>query len=56
MKIVLNNRVDKSRNRKEGRYGLGLAIAKNIVLNHNGSITASSNLGVTTFKVKFKNK
>lgn len=49
-------RVDKSRNRKEGRYGLGLAIAKNIVLNHNGSITASSNLGVTTFKVKFKNK
>jgi signal transduction histidine kinase len=47
-------RVDKSRNRKENRYGLGLAIAKNIVLNHNGKITAHSNNGKTTFKILFK--
>ena len=47
-------RVDKSRNRKEGRYGLGLAIAKNIVQTHHGKISASSNNGTTTFKVLFK--
>ena len=47
-------RVDKSRNRKEGRYGLGLAIAKNIVQTHHGKISASSNNGITTFKVLFK--
>lgn len=47
-------RVDKSRNRSEGRYGLGLAIAKNIVLNHNDKISASSSEGITTFKVLFK--
>lgn len=47
-------RVDKSRNRKDNRYGLGLAIAKNIVENHNGKISAYSNDGVTTFKVLFK--
>ena len=47
-------RVDKSRNRKESRYGLGLAIAKNIVANHNGEITASSDNNLTTFKVLFK--
>lgn len=47
-------RVDKSRNRKENRYGLGLAIAKNIVLMHNGKINASSQNGTTTFKVLFK--
>lgn len=47
-------RVDKVRNRKENRYGLGLAIAKNIVTNHNGVISASSSNGITTFKVLFK--
>ena len=47
-------RVDKSRNRNTNRYGLGLAIAKNIVENHNGKISASSNKGLTTFKVLFK--
>lgn len=47
-------KIDKSRNRKKGTYGLGLAIAKNIVINHNGVISASSNDSITTFKVLFK--
>lgn len=47
-------RVDKGRNRNEGRYGLGLAIAKNIVINHNGKIKAYSNNGKTTFEVILK--
>ena len=47
-------KIDKSRNRKKGTYGLGLAIAKNIVINHNGVISASSNHSITTFKVLFK--
>lgn len=47
-------RVDKSRNRKDNRYGLGLAIAKNIVLSHKGKIKASSLDGVTTFEVTLK--
>lgn len=47
-------RVDQSRNRNENRYGLGLSIAKNIVLNHNGTISAKSNNGITTFKTIFK--
>lgn len=44
-------RSDKSRNRNKSRYGLGLAIAKKIVLNHNGSIKASSKNGLTTFTI-----
>ena len=47
-------RIDKARNRKENRYGLGLAIAKNIVLNHNGVISVHSNNGCTTFTIIFK--
>ncbi len=47
-------RNDKSHNRKSGRYGLGLAIAKNIVKVHNGNIRAYSKDGYTTFEVKFK--
>ena len=49
-------RIDKARNRKENRYGLGLAIAKSIVENHKGTISANSNNGYTTFKVVFKKK
>ena len=46
-------RIDKSRNRSEGRYGLGLAIAKSIVEQHKGQISASSANGQTTFCVRF---
>lgn len=41
-------RADESRNRATGGSGLGLSIAKNIVLNHNGNITAESKLGEGT--------
>lgn len=44
-------RADKSRTGESNRYGLGLAIAKNIVENHNGKISAKSESGKTTFKV-----
>lgn len=47
-------RIDKSRNRSENRYGLGLAIAKNIVEKHSGKISAHSEQGITNFKVIFR--
>ncbi|MCF0112053.1 MAG: HAMP domain-containing histidine kinase [Erysipelotrichaceae bacterium] len=47
-------RVDKSRNRDEGRYGLGLSIAKSIVTSHNGTIGVNCAEGITTFTVCMK--
>ena len=42
-------RLDKSRRRKDNRYGLWLAIAKNIVVNHKGKICAKSIGNETVF-------
>ena len=36
------NRADKSRNRQNGGFGLGLALAKDIVQKYNGKITVTS--------------
>ncbi len=47
-------RGDKSRNRNSNRFGLGLAIAKNIVSIHNGNISVNCQNGYTTFIVEFK--
>lgn len=47
-------RADKSRNRNENRYGLGLAIAKTIIEKHNGKIEVKSEKRLTTFKVIIK--
>ena len=44
-------RIDKSRNRKEKRYGLGLAIAKFTVEKYNGKIEVSYKDHFTIFKV-----
>ena len=49
-------KVDTSRNRDSNNYGLGLAIAKNIVTRHNGEISAYSMDGYTTFKVVWNQK
>lgn len=46
-------RADSARNRQEGRYGLGLAIAKNIADRHRAKISARSADGRTTFTVQF---
>lgn len=47
-------RGDASRNRNDNRYGLGLAIAKNIVQNYNGSISVDFENGYNIFKIIFK--
>lgn len=44
-------RVEQSRNAKTGGTGLGLAIAKNIVLMHNGEISAKSDEKGTVFTI-----
>lgn len=46
-------RADASRNRNENRYGLGLAIAKNIAAAHDAQICAASDDGKTVFTVVF---
>ena len=43
--------IDKSRNRKEKRYGLGLAIAKSTVQRYGGSIEVLYKDGFTIFRV-----
>jgi len=45
-------RIDKSRNRAELRYGLGLSIAKALVLKNNGTIQVDYKDGYTIFKVE----
>ena len=49
-------KVDSSRNRNSNNYGLGLAIAKNIVTKHKGKISACSSNDYTTFKVIWNQK
>lgn len=48
-------RVDKSRNRNEKRYGLGLAIAKASVEKYKGKIEVECKDGITNFKVIIPN-
>lgn len=45
--------IEQSRNKKVGGYGLGLAIAKKIMQEHNGDIFASSEKGINTFTLIF---
>ncbi len=45
-------RIDKSRARNSGGFGLGLAIAKKIITAHQGSIKLNSKPGSTIFNIK----
>lgn len=47
-------RSDASRNRNENRYGLGLAIAKNLMERMGGSIGAEDRNGMTSFYIRFR--
>ena len=47
-------RIDKSRNRNEKRYGLGLAIAKSTAKKYNGNIKVLYKDGFTIFKVNLQ--
>ena len=47
--------VDKSRSKKQGGSGLGLALVKEIVSAHGAMLEIESNVGVgTTIRVRFK--
>ena len=48
-------RLDEARSTNTGGAGLGLAIAKEIVTLHGGSITAASENEVTTFQITLPN-
>ena len=45
-------RIDKSRNRNEKRYGLGLSIAKATIIKNNGTISVDYKDGYTIFTVE----
>lgn len=44
----------KSKNKNFNRYRLGLTIAKNIVINHGGTIESFSKNNFITFQIVFK--
>lgn len=49
-------RIDKSRNRNEKRYGLGLAIARSTVEKYNGKIEVICKDNITNFRVNLPSK